>query len=132
MPTKNFNIVDAPGPGPSVDAYFEGGAPGGDGSIEDGSVSTAKLADSAVTGQKIANSAVTAAKLAADAVTNDKIADGTIQAAKLASGVIPTLPGNASTATPGLVKQAAHVDPTSGTVQDVVNALISAGIMAGA
>ena len=132
MPTKNFNIVDAPGPGPSVDAYFEGGAPGGDGTIEDGSVSTAKLADSAVTGQKIANSAVTAAKLAADAVTNEKIADGTIQAAKLASGVIPKIPGNASASTPGLVKQATHVDPTSGTVQDVVNALITAGIMAGA
>ena len=122
MPAKNFKIVDAPGPGPSVDAYFEGGTPGGDGTIGDGSVSTAKLADSAVT----------AAKLAANAVTNEKIANGPIQAEKLASGVIPTLPGNATTATPGLVKQASHVDPTSGTVQDVVNALISAGIMAGA
>ena len=132
MPTKNFKIVDAPGPGPSVDAYFDGGTPGGDGSVGDGSVSTAKLADSAVTEQKIADSAVTAAKLAANAVTNDKIANGTIQAAKLASGVIPAAPGNATASTPGLVKQAAHVDPTSGTVQDVVNALISAGIMASA
>lgn len=38
--------------------------------------------------------------------------------------------GNATTETPGLVKQAAHVDPSSGQASDVINALIAAGIMA--
>lgn len=39
-------------------------------------------------------------------------------------------PGNATPTTPGLVKQAAHVDGTTGTVSDIVTALITAGIMA--
>ena len=71
---------------------------------------------------------ITTAMIQANAVTNDKIADGTIQAAKLASGVIPAAPGNATTATPGLVKQAAHVDSTDGAA--IVSALVAAGIMA--
>ncbi|OUN47318.1 hypothetical protein B5G20_04960 [Collinsella sp. An7] len=52
---------------------------------------------------------ITTAMLQANSVTNEKIADGTIQAAKLASGVIPTLPGNASTAVEGVVKMASAV-----------------------
>lgn len=72
---------------------------------------------------------ITTAMLQASAVTNDKIADGTIQASKLAPGVIPAAPGNATTATPGLVKQAAHVDGSDGTA--IVAALVAAGIMAG-
>lgn len=36
----------------------------------------------------------------------------------------------ASPTTPGLVKQAAHVDSTTGTVADIVEALVTAGIMA--
>lgn len=52
---------------------------------------------------------ITTAMLQANAVTNEKIADGTIKAAKLASGVIPTPPGNASTATAGVVKMASAV-----------------------
>lgn len=70
---------------------------------------------------------ITTAMLQANAVTNDKIADGTIQAAKLASGVIPTIPGNATTATPGLVKMAAAVanvaaaDATSTASTETVN-----------
>lgn len=36
----------------------------------------------------------------------------------------------ASPTTPGLVKQAAHVDGTNGTVTDLVAALVKAGIMA--
>jgi hypothetical protein len=73
---------------------------------------------------------ITTEMLQANAVTNDKIADETIQAAKLASGVIPAAPGNATTATPGLVKQAAHVDGADGAA--IVSALVAAGIMAGA
>lgn len=52
---------------------------------------------------------ITTAMLQANSVTNEKIADGTIKAAKLASGVIPTPPGNASTATAGVVKMATAV-----------------------
>lgn len=37
---------------------------------------------------------------------------------------------SASPTTPGLVKQAAHVDGTTGTINDIVNALVTAGIMA--
>lgn len=36
----------------------------------------------------------------------------------------------ASPTTPGLVKQAAHVDETTGTIAQLVNALVKAGIMA--
>lgn len=36
----------------------------------------------------------------------------------------------ASPTTPGLVKQAAHVDGTAGTIADLVGALVAAGIMA--
>lgn len=120
MATMNLNVVDAPSDLPAMDVYVSGDIGGGDATVADGSVTTAKLAANAVT----------AAKLAANAVTNEKIANGTIQAAKLASGVIPTPPANATTAVAGLVKQAAHVDETSGTVQQVVQALVAAGIMA--
>ena len=37
---------------------------------------------------------------------------------------------SASPTTPGLVKQAAHVDTTTGTIGDLVDALVAAGIMA--
>lgn len=36
---------------------------------------------------------------------------------------------SATPTTPGLVKQAAHVDETTGTVADLVTALVAAGIM---
>lgn len=65
---------------------------------------------------EIADGAVTTAKLADDAVTAEKIADG----------VLPTA---ATTAKAGLVKQATHVDGASGTVQQIVDALVNAGIM---
>lgn len=37
---------------------------------------------------------------------------------------------SATPTTPGLVKQAAHVDGTDGTIADLVDALVAAGIMA--
>lgn len=109
MATMNLNVVDAPSDLPAMDVYVSGDI-GGGGTVADSSVTTDKLAP--------------------NAVTNDKIANGTIQAEKLASGVIPTPPANATTEAAGLVKQAAHVDETSGTVQQVVQALVAAGIMA--
>lgn len=85
------------------------------------------VADSSVTTNKLANNAVTEPKIASNAVTTAKIADDAVTAAKIADGVIPT---NATKEKAGLVKQAAHVDGTSGSVQDIVNALVTAGIMA--
>lgn len=41
-----------------------------------------------------------------------------------------TQPGNATVTKPGLVKQAAHVDGATGTVTEIVTALVDAGIMA--
>ena len=43
-----------------------------------------------------------------------------------------TQPGSATPTKSGLVKQAAHVDGTTGTVEDIVAALVAAGIMASA
>lgn len=60
-------------------------------------------------------------------VTTAKLADKAVTAAKIADGVLPT---NATTAKAGLVKQATHVDGTSGTVQQIVDSLVAAGIMA--
>lgn len=89
----------------------------GGGTIADGSVTTENLADDAVTSSKIKGGNVTGYNIANDTVTADK----------LKSGVLPT---NATKATPGLVKQAAHVNPSDATVQQVAQALIDAGIMA--
>ena len=87
------------------------------------------IGDSSVTTNKLANNAVTEAKIASNAVTTAKIADDAVTAAKIADGVLPT---NATKEKAGLVKQAAHVDGASGSVQDIVNALVTAGIMASA
>lgn len=86
-----------------------------------------QIADSSVTTAKLANNAVTEPKIASNAVTTGKIADDAVTAPKIADGVLPT---NATKEKAGLVKQAAHVNPSSGTVADVVNALIGAGLMA--
>ncbi|MFC9497650.1 beta strand repeat-containing protein [Streptomyces sp. NPDC056982] len=78
--------------------------------IEDGIVTTAKLADDAVTAAKVAvgaidadalaAAAVTATKLAADAVTSAAVADGAIGSTEISDGAIttPKLIANAVTA----------------------------------
>lgn len=87
----------------------------------------AEIANGSVTTEKLADNSVTSSKLKAGNVTGYNIAAGTVTKDKIASGVLPT---NATKEKAGLVKQAAHVDPSSGTVTQVVNALIDAGLMA--
>lgn len=88
---------------------------------------SAEIADSSVTTAKLADGAVTSSKIKSGNVTGYNIANKTVTADKIASGVLPT---NATKEKAGLVKQAAHVDGTSGSVQQIVESLVAAGIMA--
>ena len=86
-----------------------------------------KPADPPTSGDaEIGNNSVTTAKLADKAVTAAKLADKAVTAVKIADDVLPT---NATTEKAGLVKQAGHVDGASSSVQDIVKALVDAGIM---
>lgn len=90
MAILRFKLVDeAPEDGQAVQLAYIDGLPSGSSTPGDNTITTAMLQ--------------------ANSVTNEKIADGTIKAAKLASGVIPTPPGNATTAATGVVKMATAV-----------------------
>lgn len=76
---------DFPGIGSGL---YSGG--GGSPEIPDGSITTAKLADGAITASKIGTAEVGTAALAPLAVTTDKIADGAVTTDKLATSSVAT------------------------------------------
>lgn len=93
------------------------------------------LVDGSVTTEKLADNAVTSAKIQDGSITGSDLANSTVTAAKIASGVLPT---NATKEKAGLVKQAAYVNTPTGetpTKDDFIalrDALVAAGQMASA
>ena len=92
----------------------------------DGSVTTAKIGDLAVTAAKLATDAVETAKIKDLNVTNDKIAAGTIDVTAKITGVVPTAnlgSGTASSSTILYGDQTYKAEPAGGSVwQSVVTA----------
>ena len=119
----NAHLVEAAAHTPAVNIHIdnmpEGGTPAAN------SVTTAMLQNGSVTNDKVAQ----------DAIGEGNIKNGAVTKAKLAADAMPK---NATTAAPGIVKQAAKVDNCASgdgaTCQKSINAIIKAlkdaGIMA--
>jgi hypothetical protein len=104
-------------------------------SVEYGIITTAKLADKAVTTAKIDDIAVTTAKLADKAVTTAKIADIAVTTAKLADEAVTAdkiASALKSTAITDLPASGNAVDDVAVVVNGILAALRKAGIIASA
>ena len=76
---EEFNVLLA-----AMADYIEGGSA----AVEDGSITTSKLANSAVTEAKLSSGAVTAEKIATGAVAHEKLADGSVRSGKIENGAV--------------------------------------------
>ena len=138
MTTLNAHIVDQPANDSQavVNLHIDN-MPAGGGTPAASSITTAMLKDGSVTADKVASEAVGEGNLKANAVTTAKIKDGQVTKNKLAGDVLPK---NATTAAPGIVKQAAKVENCASgdgaacqtSINAIIQSLKDAGIMASA
>ena len=95
--------------------------------VDSGAVTTAMLANNAVTTSQVSDSAITTSKLAANAVTATQIVDATITTTKIAAGAI--MAANLAT---GAVTSTAILDGAVGSAKMADSAVTSAKIADGA
>ena len=89
--------------------------PGGQaGSLDDGSVTTAKLADGSVTTPKLADDAVTGAKIADDTIHGGALIDGTIATIKVGDSQITGAKLSSNAVSTGKVQDGAITQPKLG------------------
>jgi hypothetical protein len=114
-----------------------GGGGGGGGTVTDGSITTSKIADNAVTSAKILNgtiatidisdNAITTSKLSANAVTNATVADGALAQAKI-SGLATSLNGKVHTTDARLTDQRVPIDGSVSTAKLGTNVITNANV----
>lgn len=105
----------------SVKAYVDASVFSG---VADGSISTAKLADDAVTAAKLASNAVVTASIVDDNVTQAKIADDAVGADQLAASAVVT-----ASIVDDNVTQAKIADDAVGADQLAASAVVTASIV---
>ena len=105
----------------SVKAYVDASVFSG---VADGSISTAKLADDAVTAAKLSSNAVVTASIVDDNVTQAKIADDAVGADQLAASAVVT-----ASIVDDNVTQAKIADDAVGADQLAASAVVTASIV---